>query len=116
MPPALAAQGANSSTATAHWFSPAACLVRRELTRDDLAVLFVDRAALHDELNALKLGDVCQRIPIHRDNVRIAAGPDGADVLCIANEICGGTGGCDDRVPRRHARLHHERELLCILT
>src|SRR5271165_4178907 len=83
---------------------------RARLSGNDLAALLVDRAAFHHELHVLKHAHVGERIAVDGDDVGEAAWPDAADVLLVADEIGGGTGGRDDRVHRLHARAHHERE------
>jgi hypothetical protein len=64
-----------------------------QLLRDGFSVELVYFAAFHDELDALQLGDVRERIAAGGDKVRLAAFLDGADLILDSNQVRG-VAGC----------------------
>src|SRR5215475_11254526 len=76
--------------------------VLRQLVADDLA-------AFHHELDALKLGDVRQRIARHRDDVRVLAFLDRADLVLPPQYLGVDDGGGLDRPHGTHMGLLDER-------
>ena len=66
----------------------AAFRIAADLMRDGLAGVLVGDAPLHHELHMFELGDISERIAVNGDEIGIPALLHGADVSCVAYEIC----------------------------
>src|SRR3989442_1199152 len=97
--------------------APGRCRRRRYRARGYTrarAALFrkIHDPAFHNEPHALEFRDVLERVSLHRDEVRVAPGRDGADLVLLPEQLRGDRGGRLDRLQRRHAVLDVVGELL----
>src|SRR5262252_10646189 len=88
-----------------------------DLLKVGIQLIADDLSALHHELHSLHLGDIFQRITADRDDVGVLALLEAADTIRppVVEDARRGEKRGLQRLRRRHAPLHEERELVRLL-